>query len=341
MKENIYNLNQVQLEEFFIKNGSKKFYAKELIKWLYEKKTTNFDSLTNFKKELRQTLIENYEISKLKIIKKEIDKDVSKYLFELKDNRMIEAVVMMHDYGKSVCISSQVGCNMGCKFCESGRVKKIRDLETYEMTSQVLQIEEDLGEKLTHVVIMGIGEPFDNYDNVLRFIEIINNPNGLKIGARHITISTSGIVPKIKEFMDFPYQVNLAISMHASNNKLRDSIMPINKVYNINLLINTLKEYIKKTNRRVTIEYILLKDINDQEENALELSKLLRGLNCYVNLIPYNETKNMQFKRSTPFQIMKFYDILKKEKINVTIRREFGSNITAACGQLRTKEENL
>ena len=245
---------------------------------------------------------------------------------------------MYHDYGISVCVSSQVGCNMGCKFCESGRLKKVRNLETYEMVEQILLIEQDIKQRMSSVVIMGIGEPFDNYNNVLNFIKIINSDLGIAIGARHITVSTCGLIPKIKEFSNENIQVNLAVSLHAPNNVLRNKIMPINKAYPLKDLIVTLKEYIKKTNRRVTIEYVILDKVNDSRENALELANLLKGMNVYVNLIPYNETNNLDFKKSDRSNILKFYDTLKKQKINVTIRKEFGANIDGACGQLRSKE---
>ena len=269
----------------------------------------------------------------LEIVAKQEDKDVKKYLFELHDKNKIEAVLMRHDYGLSLCVSSQVGCNMSCSFCESGRLKKVRNLEAYEMVLQLLMIEEETNERITHLVVMGIGEPFDNYDNLMNFIDIINEPKGIALGSRHITVSTCGIVPKIKEFADNGKQINLAVSLHAPNDELRSKIMPINKVYPLNELIKTLKEYISKTNRRVTFEYILLKNVNDSKENALELSELLKGMNCYVNLIPYNETSHIEYKRSD--RVMEFYDILKKNKINVTVRKEFGSKVSAACGQLR------
>ena len=246
---------------------------------------------------------------------------------------------MKHDYGNSVCVSSQVGCNMSCAFCESGRLKKVRNLETYEMVLQLLNIEKICNIKITHVVLMGIGEPFDNYQNVMNFIDIINSGKGMDIGARHITVSTCGVVPKIKEFTNFGKQINLAISLHAPNNEIRNKLMPINKAYPLEVLIPTLKEYIKKTNRRLTFEYILLSGINDTEECALELVKLIKGMNAYVNLIPYNETSHIEFKRSSEENIMKFYDILKKNNISVTIRREFGGTVDAACGQLRSKYE--
>ncbi len=227
---------------------------------------------------------------------------------------------------------------MSCKFCESGRLKKVRNLTSGEMVLQILKVEEIIKKRISHVVIMGIGEPFDNFDNLVSFINIVNNPKGINLGSRHITVSTCGIVPKILEFSHLPFQVNLAISLHAPNNLIRDKIMPINKIYKIEKLMKAIDEYLKRTNRRVTFEYIMLKNINDSEKNALELANLLKGRNCYVNLIPYNETENIGFKRTEKEQILKFYDILKKKGIGVTIRREFGKNINAACGQLRAKE---
>ena len=293
------------------------------------------------KKDVISKLKEDFSMFKIKIVKIEKGKDVYKYLFELEDGEHIEAVLMLHDYGNSVCISSQVGCNMGCKFCESGRRKKVRNLESYEMVEQILLIEEEFGKRISHVVIMGIGEPFDNFDNLIRFIKIINSNFGLSIGARHITVSTCGIIPKIDEFSNLDIQINLAISLHGPNDLIRNKIMPINKVYPIDELIKSLKRYYKKTNRRLTIEYIMIDNVNDMDECAVELAKLLKDLNCYVNLIPYNETKNIEFKRSKMIQINRFYDILKKNGINVTIRREFGGSISAACGQLRSKEEEV
>lgn len=335
----IYNLDIEEMEEYFLSHNDKKFHADQLFNWLYEKRIHHYDEVTNIKKETLAQIKEEYSIKQLDIIKIEKDTDVNKYLFKLEDGEHIEAVLMRHDYGNSICVSSQVGCNMGCKFCESGRRKKVRNLTSAEMVLQILQVEEDIKTRISHVVVMGIGEPFDNYDNLIRFIKIINHPKGLQIGSRHITISTCGIIPKIEEFMNFPYQVNLAISLHAPNNELRDKLMPINKVYPLPKLIQALKKYIEKTNRRLTFEYILLEGINDQEHHAEELAKLIKGMNAYVNLIPYNNTENLGFHRSKTIQIMRFYDILKKNRINVTIRREFGSKISAACGQLRSKEE--
>ena len=338
---NIYGLTIEEMEDYFVSLGSKKFHADQLFSWLYEKRVNDYNEITNIKRELLELVRNDYSIDKLKIVSIEKDIDVCKYLFELYDGEHIEAVLMRHDYGNSICVSSQVGCNMGCRFCESGRRKKVRNLESYEMVLQILMIEEELGERISHVVVMGIGEPFDNYDNLVNFLKIINHPKGMAIGARHITVSTCGIVPKIREFSNLGLQFNLAISLHAPNNEIRDMIMPINKAYPLDKLIPILEEYYNNTNRRITFEYVLLEGINDSESCALELCKLVRNLNCYINLIPYNETNNLNFKRSSTVQIMKFYDILKKNKISVTIRKEFGRKISAACGQLRSMKEEV
>ena len=336
---NIYGVTHKYLEDYFISINEKKFKATQIFEWLYQKKINSFNDITNISKKVTDILNKDFKITKLEILDKQIGNDVVKYLLKLEDNNKIEAVLMKHDYGNSLCISTQVGCNMGCHFCESGRLKKVRNLNTYEMVLQILMIENDLNIRITHLVLMGIGEPFDNYDNVINLIEIINHPKGLALGSRHITISTCGIVPKIKEFMNYDKQVNLAISLHASNNEIRNKIMNINKVYNIEEVISAAKEYINKTNRRVTFEYIMLNGINDSYESALELSKLLKGINCYVNLIPYNETSHLEFKKSSKENINRFYDTLKKNNINVTVRKEFGSKVSAACGQLRSNYE--
>lgn len=337
--ENIYSYSIKDLEEYFLSIGEKKFKATQVFDWLYRKRVESFDEMTNIKKSVLDLLKEKFEIKRLEIVDKQSDVDVSKYLFKLDDNEHVEAVLMNHDYGNSICVSTQVGCNMGCTFCESGRRKKVRNLEVYEMVTQILEVEKDLGERISHVVLMGIGEPFDNYDNVIKFIDIINSDLGIAIGSRHITVSTCGIVPKIKEFTNYDKQVNLAISLHAPNNELRSKIMHINKAYPIEEVISAVKAYIRVTNRRVTFEYIMLNGVNDTEKCALELCNLLKGMNCYVNLIPYNETSNIIYKKSSGNSIMRFYDILKKNNIGVTIRREFGSKVNAACGQLRSKYE--
>ncbi len=335
----IYDLTLEELENYFIGIGDKKFRAVQLYDWLYKKRVTSFDNMPNIKKEIITKLKADFVINEIELINRLDGKDVSKFLFKLKDNNVVEAVLMHHDYGNSLCVSSQVGCNMSCTFCESGRRKKVRNLETNEMVLQLLEIEKQLNIRISHVVLMGIGEPFDNYDNIINFIDIINSGKGIDIGARHITVSTCGIIPKIEEFMKRKVQINLAISLHAPNDELRTKLMPINKAYPLNKLIPVLKKYIQVTNRRVTLEYILLDNINDTTTNALELCNLIKGMNAYVNLIPYNETSHIEYKKSSHDKIMKFYDILKKNKINVTIRKEFGSEVMAACGQLRSKYE--
>lgn len=339
--QNIYGITQKQLEDFFLEHNEKKFKATQVFEWLYQKRVTSFEEMHNIKKETIRLLQENFSMHFITILQKQEDKDVVKYLLQLEDENTVEAVLMKHDYGNSLCVSSQVGCNMGCTFCESGRLKKVRNLETYEMVEQILLIEKDLNIRISHVVLMGIGEPLDNYQNVTCFIDIINTPIGLAIGSRHITVSTCGLVPKIKEFMNFGKQVNLAVSLHAPNDSLRSKLMPINKSFPISVLLPVLKEYIEVTKRRVTFEYILLDGVNDTKENALELAHLLKGMNCYVNLIPYNETSHIEYKKSKKENIDLFFKTLYENGINVTVRREFGSKVKAACGQLRAdyKEE--
>ena len=336
--KNIYGIKRKDLEDYFISNGDKKFKALQVFEWLYEKRVSSFFDMTNIKKEIQDRLNNDFSIEKIEIVKKQEDNLTKKYLFKLLDDNYIEAVLMIHDYGNSVCVSSQVGCNMGCAFCESGRLKKIRNLESYEIVQQILLIEEDIKERISSVVIMGIGEPLDNYNNVMDFIKIINDAKGIAIGARHITLSTCGLIPKIKELEKEELQINLAISLHAPNNQLRSKIMPVNKAYSLNKLIEAIKEYTLATKRRVTIEYVLLKGVNDNEAQAYELAHLLKGMNVYVNLIPYNETSHIEFKKSSYDDIVKFYDILKKQGLTVTTRKEFGGKIDAACGQLRSKE---
>ena len=337
--KNIFSIPKKDLENYFINIGDKKFRATQIYEFLYKKRIYDVNKMNNIGKNIKEKLIEDFDFSFIKIKLKQEDTDVKKYLFELSDGNLIESVLMYHDYGISICVSSQVGCNMGCAFCESGRLKKVRNLEAYEVVQQLLLIEEDIKERISHVVIMGIGEPFDNYDNIMDFIRIINDPKGIDIGARHITVSTCGVVPKIRQFTQDFSQVNLAISLHAPNDLIRNKIMPISKAYKLDELMNSIKDYINTTNRRVTFEYIMLENINDSPECAKELSHLLKNLNCYVNLIPYNETENIGFKRTKKMQILAFYDILKKNGINVTIRKEFGSKVDAACGQLRANQK--
>ena len=336
--QSIYNYTLDMLKDYMISLGEKPFRSSQIIEWLYRKKIKSFDEMTNIKKSFIERLKADFNLDRLECVTKQESSDgTRKFLFRLKDGNLIETVLMNNEYGYSACVTTEVGCNMGCAFCASGMKKKLRNLETSEIILQILTAGELADVKITHIVVMGIGEPFDNYSNVINFIKIANEPLGLEIGARHITVSTCGLVPKIYEYADVDLQVNLAISLHAPNNEIRNQIMPINKTYPIEKLIKAISDYIDKTNRRVTIEYILLKDINDTKECANELADLLHGLNVYVNLIPYNEVKEKPYKRSEKQAMVSFFDILKKRKINVQLRREQGGDIDAACGQLRSK----
>ena len=334
----IFDYKLSDMQEYFVSIGEKKYKAKQIYEWLYKKRVYNFSDMSNISRALQEKLESTFDTSMLKLRKRQTSKLTNKYLFELSDGNLIEAVLMRHDYGLSVCVSSQVGCNMGCTFCESGRLKKVRDLKSGEIVRQILMIENDVNMRISSVVVMGIGEPFDNYDNIMNFIRIINDPSGIAIGARHITVSTSGIVPRIYDYANEAIQTNLALSLHAPNNVLRNKIMRVNKAYPLDDVLKALKYYIEKTNRRVTIEYLLLDGVNDTTDCAKELAHLIKGLNAYVNLIPYNETSHIEYKKSKNETVMQFYDTLKKLGINVTVRREFGGSIDAACGQLRASE---
>lgn len=339
--KSIYAVSREALERYFIDKKMPKFRATQVFEGLYRQNVDNLFDIKGLKKEVMVLLNEDFYFNNLEIIEKsKADDGTTKYLFRLADGSLIETVLMVHNYGYSVCVSAQVGCNMGCAFCASGEVKKSRNLSPDEILLQVKIINDDLIKqdlRVTNVVIMGIGEPFDNFENVLEFIRIINDNKGLEIGARHITVSTCGIASKIKEFAKFPYQVNLAISLHFATNIKRSKYMKINNTYSLEDIADALKFYYEKTNRRITFEYIMLKGINDSLEDAEELVRFVNQFNCYINLIPYNETDN-KFKRSSDEQTRKFFDYLKKRKLNVTRRREQGSEIAAACGQLRVNK---
>lgn len=336
----IYNMSRESLEKYFLGKNLAKFRATQVFEAIYRKKNKSFQEINNINKDVKNLLENDFTFPSLQIERKEESFDGTvKFLFKLDDGNLIETVLMKHSYGASVCVTSEVGCNMGCSFCASGVVKKIRNLEPAEMVLQVLTVDDylmQMGEKVSHVVVMGIGEPFDNFDNVLEFVRIINDAKGLEIGSRHITISTCGLVPKIIEFSDFPLQVNLAISLHFPNDELRSKYMPVNRKYNLTQLIDAVRKYYQKTNRRVTFEYILLDGINDDLKCAKELVSLIKGLNAYVNLIPYNSTCH-EFQRTTPEKRDKFFDYLNKNGVNAILRKEHGSDIDAACGQLRVK----
>lgn len=336
--KSIYGLSLDDLKEYFTSIGLKPFRAVQVYEWIYRNKIKDFKEITNIKKDVLEKLSEDFALDKYEVVLHQQSSDgTHKFLFKLSDGNFIETVLMHHPYGYSACVTSQVGCNMTCAFCASGMKKKLRNLEASEIVLQLMSVMDNIDIRISHVVVMGIGEPFDNYDNVMKFLNIINDPHGLEIGARHISVSTCGVVPMIYKYASEPLQSNLAISLHAPNNDIRNKLMPINKAYDINELIKAIKDYIAKTNRRVTIEYILLEGVNNSEKNALELAHLLRGMNVYVNLIPYNEVKEKDFIKSKKESTTKFYDTLKKCGINVTQRYEYGSDIDAACGQLRSK----
>lgn len=345
-KPSIYGLTIDELAGWLTERGQKKFRAEQIWDWLYRKRARSFSEMSNVNKECLALLEENFAIGTIDLQLKQVAKDGTvKFLFRLRDGNLIETVLMRQAYGLSVCVTTQVGCNIGCSFCASGLLRKVRNLEAAVIVEQLMQVQFFLdeagnGERVSHVVVMGIGEPFDNFDNMIRFVKVINHPKGLAIGARHITVSTSGIVPKIYEFADLDLQVNLAISLHAPNNELRSSIMKINRAYPIEKIMEAMDYYLKKTNRRVTIEYILLKDVNDHVEEARQLAELLKDKRklVYVNLIPYNPVFETPYQRSTKEAMLAFYDTLKKNGINCVIRKEHGTDIDAACGQLRSKQ---
>ena len=319
--------------------GEKKYRAEQIFHWIYKENVTAFDEMTNISEALREKLKQNFDLHVFKIIKKQVSKDgTKKYLFDVLDNNAIESVLMEYKYGKTICVSTQIGCKMGCKFCASTGVKFARNLEAGEIVEQLLAIERDEKIHISNLVFMGIGEPLDNYDNVIKAVKILNNPKGINMGARHISISTSGLVPKIYKLADENLQCTLSISLHSASNEKRSNMMPVNNIYNIQELIKACKYYIEKTNRRISFEYALAKDNNDNLQDAEELVKLLKGMLCHVNLIPINKIEDGKFTKSTNENIIKFRDYLNEHGIVATIRRELGADIDAACGQLRKKE---
>ena len=339
--KNLYGYKLEDLEELMISMGQKKYRATQIFKWIYERGVTNFDEMSDISLSFREVLKNEFTLSIPTIYKKQVSSDGTiKLLLSLDDDSKIETVLMRYNYGLVACVTSQVGCNMGCAFCASGLFKKQRNLEVHELVGQILVLNNLLKEenkKITHVVVMGTGEPFDNYDNVMKFIRILNNPHGFAIGARHLTVSTCGLVEKIREYANEGIQINLAISLHAPSDKIRNKIMPISLKYPLDQLMDAVKYYEATAKRRVTFEYILLEDINDSNENAKELAKLIKGTTSYVNLIPYNPVGELKYKRTSGNRVHRFMDALIKEGVNVTVRKEFGTDIDAACGQLRAK----
>lgn len=338
----IYSLQLDELKQWLEDNGEKAFRATQIFEWLYEKRVSSFEEMTNLSKNLRTKLEEAFTLTTLNTLVQQTSKDGTiKFLFELQDGYSIETVLMRHDYGNSVCVTTQVGCRIGCTFCASTLGGLKRNLEAGEIVAQVVKVQQALdktNERVSSVVIMGIGEPFDNYDNMMSFLRIINHDKGLNIGARHITVSTSGIIPKIYKFADEKLQINFAISLHAPNTELRSKLMPINRAYKLPKLMEAVKYYVEKTGRRITFEYGLFGGENDQVEHALELAALIKDLKCHVNLIPVNYVPERDYVRTPREQIDLFEKTLKDQGINVTTRREQGHDIDAACGQLRAKE---
>lgn len=346
-KPSIYGLTYEQLTDWLVEHGEKSFRAQQVWDWLYKKRVKSFSGMKNINNECLNLLTEHFTLGSLEEeIKQESKDGTIKFLFRLADGNLIETVLMRFNYGLSVCVTTQVGCNIGCTFCASGILAKSRDLTSGEIVEQIMKVQEHLDalekeERVSHIVVMGIGEPFDNYTNLLDFIRVVNDDNGLNIGARHITVSTSGLAHKIYEFADTDLQINLAISLHAPNNELRQSIMKINRAFPLEKLMASVDYYLKQRNRRITFEYIMLKDINDHEKEAKELSKLLYNIRhlAYVNLIPYNKvSEHIQYERSDSDVIQKFHETLKKNRIQSGVRWENGADIDAACGQLRSKQ---
>lgn len=339
--ENIYNLSYEDLQLVIGQAGLPKFRTKQIWQWLYKHMITDFNEMNNVDGKTKQHLIDNYFIPNYEIVQHQKSSDgTQKALLQLNDTEVVETVLMSYKHGYSVCVTTQIGCKIGCSFCASHLGGFKRNLSTGEIVAQVMAFSRILNtdeERVSNIVIMGIGEPMDNLDNVLKFIDVINDENGLKIGARHITISTSGIVPKMYSLIEYPKQINLAISLHASNDQVRSSIMKINDVYPISEIMKVTKEYIKKTNRRVSFEYIMLRGVNDLDEHARELTELVKGVNCHINLIPFNSVEEYDYAKSNDKQINKFATILKSRNIQVTIRQSKGKDIDGACGQLRRK----
>ena len=339
--KNIKDYDLEDLKKEFTEMNEKPFRAEQVFKWIYESKVTSFDEMTNLSLELREKLKENYTMCNFKILRKQESSDgTKKYLFDILDGNAIESVLMSYHHGYTICVSSQVGCKMGCKFCASTGINIVRSLTSGEIVEQILAVERDNNIRISNVVFMGIGEPLDNYDNVVNAIRIINNPKGINIGARHISVSTSGLVPKIYKLAEENIQCTLSISLHATTNEKRSSMMPVNNRYPIEELLQACRDYIEKTNRRISFEYALAKDNNDNLDDAKELVKLLKGMLCHVNLIPINKIENGAYSKSSNENIMKFRDYLNAHGIVATIRRELGSDIDAACGQLRRKNLN-
>ena len=342
MKKDIKSMTLPELKEEILLLGEKGFKAAQIYSWLHKHGAESFDEMTNISKDLREKLKNNYDIYNCTIEKKLVSvyDDTVKYLFSLNDGELIESVVMKYKYGYTICVSSQVGCKMGCKFCASGIAGFVRNLTAGEILSEVYTAQKDLGIRISHIVMMGVGEPLDNYDNVIKFLSMISDENGLNIGMRNISLSTCGVVSGIYKLMEEKLQLTLSISLHAPNDAIRSQTMPVNDRWNIDELLTACKDYIKATNRRISFEYAMISGVNDSDECAKELASKLKGMLCHVNLIPVNSVKERSYRKSSKDRMESFIKILEKSGINATVRRTLGSDINASCGQLRRGEKN-
>lgn len=341
METDIKSLSFDELKNEIINLGEKSFKAGQIYSWLHKKGATDFDEMTDISKDLREKLKKNYDIYNCSIEKKLVSvyDNTVKYLFKLHDGELIESVVMKYKYGYTICVSSQVGCKMGCTFCASGIAGFVRNLEPSEILSQIYTAQRDLDIRISHIVMMGVGEPLDNFDNVMKFLSMVSDDKGINIGMRNISLSTCGAVSGIYKLMEKKLQLTLSISLHAPNDKIRSQTMPINKRWNIDELLKACRDYTKATSRRISFEYAMISGVNDSDECAMELGKRLKGMLCHVNLIPVNSVKERDYKKSSDNRIKQFISVLEKYGINVTVRRTLGSDINASCGQLRRGEK--
>lgn len=341
MKKDIKSMTLAELESEMKLIGQPKFRAGQIFDWLQKRMVSSFDEMTNLSKDFRNQLENDYYIADCVIEEKFCSKldETVKYLFRLNDGECIESVLMKYNHGWSICISSQVGCRMGCKFCASTIGGLKRNLTPSEMLSQIMTSQKDMNIRISNIVMMGIGEPFDNYDNVVRFLELVGCDKGINIGMRHISLSTCGRVDGIRKFMELDNQLTLSISLHAPNDKIRNTMMPINNKWNVSELISACRDYFKRTGRRISFEYAMIKGVNDSKECADELIKLLSGMICHVNLIPVNEVKENDYERSE--RVHEFCDYLNRHGMNATVRRTLGADISASCGQLRQKHGKI
>ncbi len=342
MKKDIKSMSLTELKDEMLSIGEKSFKATQIYSWLHKQGAESFDEMTNISKDLRENLKKNYDIYNCSIEKKLVSvyDDTVKYLYRLNDGELIESVVMKYKYGYTICVSSQVGCKMGCKFCASGIAGFIRNLTPSEILSQIYKAQKDLGIRISHIVMMGVGEPLDNYDNIIKFLSLVSDENGINIGMRNISLSTCGVVTGIYKLMEEKLQLTLSISLHAPNDEIRSRTMPVNDRWNIDELLNACKDYIKVTNRRISFEYAMISGVNDSDECARELASKLKGMLCHVNLIPVNSVKERSYRKSSKDRMEAFIRILAKYGINATVRRTLGSDINASCGQLRRGEKN-